>query len=113
MQDAKNNRQLLGLLGLCRRAGRLKTGFDAAVEAAKSGEARLIVTARDLSAKSRKELAFKTQNSGAEIISAPVDIEDIARILNRRAGILAVADEGFARAVKSAAARACEEDTVL
>ena len=108
-----NKQNLLGLLGLCRKAGKLVAGFDAVCGAARTKEAYLILTARDLSPKSRKELVFKTLNSGAEIIDAPVDIDDVARIIGRRAGILAIADEGFAQALKSAAARACEEDTAI
>ena len=41
-------RKVLGFISLCRRAGRLTTGMDAAVEKAEKGEAHLLLLARDL-----------------------------------------------------------------
>ena len=44
--------KLAGLLGMCRRAGRLTTGFDAVKALAAEGRAALILAAADLSEKS-------------------------------------------------------------
>ena len=38
-------RKVLGFISLCRRAGRLTTGMDAAVEKAEKGEAHLLLLA--------------------------------------------------------------------
>mgnify|MGYP000806038489 CR=1 FL=1 len=43
-------RKVLGFISLCRRAGRLTTGMDAAVEKAEKGEAHLLLLAQDLAA---------------------------------------------------------------
>ena len=41
--------KLAGLLGMCRRAGRLTTGFDAVTALAAEGRAALILAASDVS----------------------------------------------------------------
>ena len=53
------NKQLLSLLGLMRRAGKLSLGFDAAAESAESGESCMILTTADISPKTLKELNYK------------------------------------------------------
>ncbi len=40
-------RKVLGFISLCRRAGRLTTGMDAAVEKAEKGEAHLLLLAQE------------------------------------------------------------------
>ena len=49
-------RKVLGFISLCRRAGRLTTGMDAAVEKAEKGEAHLLLLAQDLSPRSAARL---------------------------------------------------------
>ena len=53
--------QLLPSLGLVRRAGKLIYGFDAVQAACKDQTARLVLTAADLSQKSRKEIVRTAQ----------------------------------------------------
>ena len=52
-------RKVLGFISLCRRAGRLTTGMDAAVEKAEKGEAHLLLLAQDLSTRSAARLRQK------------------------------------------------------
>ena len=52
-------RKVLGFISLCRRAGRLTTGMDAAVEKAEKGEAHLLLLAQDLSPRSAARLRQK------------------------------------------------------
>lgn len=93
--------RLLSLLGICRKAGRLVFGFDAAVEALGQKTVFLIVTAADLSSKSKKEIEYIAAKTAAEVIAAPVTIEEIGWKTGKRAGILAVSDEGLAKSVKA------------
>ena len=51
MNEAAVNK-VLGMISLCRRAGRLTLGMDAAAEKAWKGEARLLLLAEDLSPRS-------------------------------------------------------------
>lgn len=95
--------KLAGLLGLCRRAGRLTTGFDAVLTLAAAGKAALILTAADISEKSGKELRFalaRPPHPPVPVRSIGLTKEEVGRVLGLRkpVGILATEDEGFARA---------------
>lgn len=100
--------KLLSLLGICRKAGKLISGFDASADAVRSGEASLVVTASDLSPKSKKEIEFIAAKEHIEVISVPASIEEIGGKTGRRAGVLTVTDKGLAQAVKAEACRADE-----
>ena len=47
---------LLSLLGLARRAGKLKIGADPVCESTEKGKAKLIITASDISQNTYKEI---------------------------------------------------------
>ena len=79
--------KLLSLLGLARRAGKIEPGFDAAVSAARGHKAALLLAARDISEKTLKNLRYEGD----------------------RAGVLAITDKGFAKAVKELAEAVTEE----
>ncbi len=105
--------KLLSLLGICRKAGKLVHGFDAVAESVKKHEACLVLTAKDLSPKSAKEIGFISNKANVEVISAPVTISEIEGKTGKRAGILAVTDKGLREAVKSEISRAKEEDLTV
>ena len=94
--------KLAGLLGMCRRARRLTTGFDAVTALAAEGRAALILAASDVSEKSGKELRFALERAApVPVLTVPLTKETIGRMLGlqKPVGILATADEGFARAI--------------
>ena len=102
--------RLAGALGMCRRAGRLITGFDAVAALLTQSGPLLVMTATDLSDKSRKELAFALQKAGrpasdtAVLLWLPLTKEEAGRALgmNKPVGILATQDPGFASAIRRA-----------
>lgn len=98
--------KLLSLLGICRKAGKLESGFDVAAESVKKRKAALVLTAADLSPKSRKEIEFIAAREHIEVISVPASIDEIGGKTGRRAGVLTVMDKGLAQAVKTEACRA-------
>ena len=53
--------KLLSMLGLARRAGKLESGFDAAVIAAREGKAALLLAARDISEKTFQNLRYEAE----------------------------------------------------
>ena len=55
------NDKLLGLLGIARRSGNLKIGFEACDEAIKNGKAKLVLVASDTAARTEKELRFSAK----------------------------------------------------
>lgn len=95
--------KLAGLLGMCRRAGKLTTGFDAVTALAAEGRAALVLTASDLSEKTGKELRFALARTAAPVptLTAALTKEELGRATGflKPVGILSTADEGFARAI--------------
>lgn len=91
--------KLCGLLGMCRRSGRLVTGFDA-VAALCETEGVLLMLAEDASPRTVKELRFRA--ACQPIHRLPLTKEAIAQAVGSQKPIacLATADEGFARAIR-------------
>ncbi len=94
------NNKLLTLLGFAAKAGKLSYGMNAASDAIRSGKSKLAITAYDLSAKSKKEIAFfANQYSVSLLASDKLDSQTITNAVGRKCGILSVNDGGFAEAL--------------
>ena len=96
------NERITGLLSLCRKAGRLRIGFEPVRDAAAAGEARLVLYAADFSPRSRERMERRLAQSGAppEQRTLAQTMEELSRVCGKRAGVLAVADEGFAAGLR-------------
>ena len=98
MADLKNEK-LLSSLGLCKKAGKLVMGFDAVAQAMQRGEVHTLALAKDLSPKSAKEIAFLARRHGVPIAHTTAAMDEFKRTLGKKAGILAITDEGLAGTV--------------
>lgn len=93
--------KLLGLLSLCRKAGKLRIGFTPVQESVEAGEARLVLFAADFSPRSRKRMEQVLLECG----SPPPDrttgltMNEISQVCGKPAGVVAVADDGFAAGI--------------
>ena len=95
--------KVLTLLGFASKAGKLFFGMDSSVNSLKKNGARLIVTAGNLSEKSRKEISFHATGKNVPVITLlDCDIETLSKAIGRKAGIVAVNDQGFAKAISEA-----------
>ena len=99
--------RLAGALGMCRRAGRLTAGFDAVTALLGQNGPLLVMAAKDISPKSRKELEFALQKAGRlrdDFLNLPLTKEETGRALgtHKPVGILAIQDPGFASAIRRA-----------
>ncbi|MBQ6847815.1 MAG: ribosomal L7Ae/L30e/S12e/Gadd45 family protein [Clostridia bacterium] len=91
----------LTLLGFAAKAGKLSFGFSATEESLERKKVRLVVTANDISPKSKKEVIFKAQKSGYEVLSLnTTSIFELSNAVGHKCGIISVNDEGFAEAIK-------------
>lgn len=92
------NHKLFGLLGICRKANRIKLGFDPVV-AALENEAVLILFAQDVSPKTKERLLFKAAryNRPHRDLSCTADELDLA--IGKRVAVLAVTDRGLAQKI--------------
>lgn len=102
MQDGK----ALALLGFAAKAGRLSYGMDSALKSLKTGKAKLVITACDVSQKSRKEAAFFAEKGSVKLLTLErLDIRTLSDAVGRRCGILSINDSGFADAFLKAYTR--------
>jgi len=90
------NRQIISIISLCKRAGKLIMGFDVVKEAAEKAQICLILTVSDISPKSYKEIVRVAQMNNVTILSIPVIMDEIFYNVGKRAGILAINDRGLA-----------------
>lgn len=91
--------KLLSMLGLARRAGKLQTGYDAAVVAIREGTAHGVVIAGNLSEKSEKNIRFEAGRAAVPVVKATETIEEISHAIGKKAGITALMDKGFFTAI--------------
>lgn len=87
----------INLLTVCRRAGRLTTGFDEVKEGIGKGKVLLVICASDLSPKSEKEIRFFADKKGTKIITCEAVMDDFQAALGKHTGIIGICDEGFAK----------------
>ncbi len=91
--------KLLSMLGLARRAGKLTLGFDAAVGAIRSGSAQGVIASADLSEKTFKNLKFEADKYGIAAVRINETTESLSIATGRKAGVAAICDKGFMRAI--------------
>lgn len=87
----------MGLVTMCRKAGKLSLGMDMAKDACKNGAAFAVFTASDLSEKSLKEARFVCGKYGVKLYSLGMTMDEIWNDLGKRAGVMAMTDKGFAK----------------
>lgn len=88
--------KILSLLGFASKAGKLSFGVHATEWAIKSGKAKLVLAAFDISEKSVKELKFKATDKIPVKVLLSIDIDTLSKKVGKSCGIVAVNDEGFA-----------------
>ncbi len=89
--------KLLGALGLCRRAGALTVGFDAVKDAVLTGKAHLVLYTQDASEGNVRRITWMCSEVGdCDARPLPLTKQDLAAILHKAVGVLAVTDENLA-----------------
>lgn len=88
------NDRFLNLLGLCRRAGRMKIGCDTVIESVELKEAKLVLMASDISENTKKKVISALNGTKSEILKYTKD--ELSFALGKTCAVLSVEDEGFA-----------------
>lgn len=91
-----NRQQLLNLLGLARRAGKLVTGEGLVLDAIRKGKVNLVFFAQDGGASTLKKFTNKTTSYGVPF-STSLTRQEIANATGMARSLVAVADRGFAK----------------
>lgn len=89
----------LTLLGFASKALKLEYGMQKSVEALKKNRSKLIVTASDLSEKSKKEILFYANKQNIRLLTLDVTVENLSTAVGRKCGVISVNDNGFADAI--------------
>ena len=94
-----DSRELLSLLGMCRKANRLGCGHDAAVEAIRQGRASMCLLSSDSSQRLRDEIGREIAMNGRDIDLCVLEstMDEIKHATGLRSAVLSINDEGFAK----------------
>ena len=109
------DKNVLGLLGIARRAGHVIVGFDAVRAALLNGHAQLVLLAADCSDKTEKEIRFAARDHSCPIVSLSAPKSEISAALGMEKPVAAVAtdDRGFAAAMRKHCGTDMKEDVAL
>lgn len=94
------NEKIPAFLGLMRKAGVLKFGFDAVCISAEQKKSCLIVVTNDISEKTLKELRYACRNAEVKILQIPYTMETIGKVIGKNVKILSVENKDFADGLK-------------
>ncbi len=78
------------------RAGKLAYGFGTVKAAVSGGRAFLLLTAADLSPKTRKEVDYLSARYGVPHLCLAAGMDGIAHIIGRKTGVIGITDQGLA-----------------
>ena len=95
----KPTNKSLTLLGFASKALKLEYGMQKSIEAIKKNRSKLIVTANDLSEKSKKEILFYATKQNIRLLTIDVTVENLSTAVGRKCGVISVNDNGFADAI--------------
>lgn len=95
-----DDRKVLGLLSLCTKAGKARSGEQTVLGCITSGEAKLVIIAEDASANTAKRFQDKSAYRGIPVIRfGTMETLGHAMGVSERSGV-AVTDEQFAKALR-------------
>ncbi|MCD7847149.1 MAG: ribosomal L7Ae/L30e/S12e/Gadd45 family protein [Oscillospiraceae bacterium] len=89
---------IMNLLGICRKAGKLTLGMDEVKGTVHSGKAYIVLVTKDLAERSKSEISRVCEEHGTPIYEIPESMYDVGAALGKVYGIMSVTDAGFAKA---------------
>lgn len=108
------NDKALSMLGMCRRAGKLSCGHDAAQTAIKHSHAKLCLLSSDASERLCKEFyrACSSEGRSIPVIKTDYTMQEIGFATSLRSAVLTVDDGGFASGIQTILNIAYGEDNL-
>ena len=92
--------QVLNLLGLAQRAGRLISGEELVVDAIRKGQVKLVFLAQDAGPNLTKKITDKSKTYQVEVVTAFSTLE-LSIAVGKSRKVLAVTDAGFTKKMRS------------
>lgn len=90
--------KLQGLLGLCRKAGKMSLGHDAVITSVKKRKSKLVITCCDASDRLKREMQDECSYDNRNIRYTDVlfTMQELSFCINARAGVISIDDSSFA-----------------
>ena len=98
--DSNKQQQVLNLLGLAQRAGRLISGEELVVDAIRKGQVKLVFLAQDAGPNLTKKITDKSKTYQVEVVTAFSTLE-LSIAVGKSRKVLAVTDAGFTKKMRS------------
>lgn len=92
-----NENKILSLLGLCRRAGKLTVGNDAAYTSIVGGKSKLIIYPRDISQNTLSKFLRRTEDFDVPCVKLNSTKDEVSHALGKLCAVASVEDSGFAK----------------
>lgn len=102
MKNNKENEKLISTITFCKRLGKLVLGFDLVKTAMQQGTAYLVMISTDLSPKTKKEIMYLATELETQTLEIDITLDELWYLIGKRAGVIAVCDEGFAEKILNA-----------
>lgn len=104
--------KLKGLLGLCRRAGKMTLGHDAVVSSIKSRNSYLAITCKDTSQRLKNEISDECNfnNRNVRYVDADFTMQELSLCIGKKVGVVSIEDRGFAEKLYSIITGGYEND---
>lgn len=100
------NDKLLTLLGFASKANKLSYGFDAVCASLSKGKSELVLTANDISQKSKKEISFFCNKFKTQLIVLDnYNMQTLSHAIGHKCAIISVNDISFASGIKNAVSK--------
>ncbi len=106
----EKNKQILSMLSLSKRAGKLVCGFDAVCEELNKKQWNTVFTTSDLSEKSKKEIQRECKQHFFMQIQLPLTMDDLSIITHKKIGIVCVTNQSFAIKIKTLVEECIKEE---
>ena len=93
-----NKKDVMGFLGLCRKAGMLLCGHDVVKESIISSKAQLVFLSSDASERLEREMRHACTYNGKNIpvLRTACTMDDFGAGIGRKSAVFSVTDTGFA-----------------
>lgn len=98
--ETNKEQKVLGLVSICRKAGKISLGLEDSVKSIKSGKVKLVLLCSDISANTKREILFQANHRKIPQLSLEATKEAFGEKVGvREVACAAVLDAGFAKAM--------------
>ena len=104
--------KILSYISLANKAGKVSAGFEEVSHNILMNQVFLVLLTEDLSPKTIKNISFVCEKNNVNVLKLKTDMMRIEKLINKRSGIIAIKDEGFAAAIVKAFVKYMEDADV-